>query len=85
MQLVSMVVPNERLLDEALALARGSAAHPPLTLRLSKRLLRESQGVSLATSLEIAAAYQALAHYTADHDEAVAAFIEKRSPRFTGR
>ncbi len=85
MQLVSKVVPHEMLMEEAMAMARGIAAHPPLTLRLSKRLLRESQGVSLATSLEIAAAYQALAHYTADHDEAVAAFIEKRSPRFTGR
>lgn len=84
MQLVSKVVPHETLMDEAMAMAMAIAAHPPLTLRLSKRLLRESQQVSLATSLEIAAAYQALAHYTADHDEAVAAFLEKREPRFTG-
>jgi len=85
MQLVTKVVPHESLMDEARALARAIAAHPPLTLRLTKRLLRESQQVSLSTSLEIAAAYQALAHYTADHDEAVAAFIEKRPPQFAGR
>lgn len=84
MQLVSKVVPHDTLMDEAMRLARSIAAHPPLTLRLSKRLLRESQHVSLATSLEIAAAYQALAHYTQDHDEAVAAFLEKRAPTFTG-
>ena len=83
--LVTKIVPHDSLMDEAMAFARKIAAHPPLTLRLSKRLLRESQHVSLATSLEIAAAYQALAHYTQDHDEAVAAFLEKRQPIFTGQ
>lgn len=83
--LVSKVVPHESLMTEALALARRIAANPAQTLRLSKRLLRESMHVSLATSLEIAAAYQAIAHYTKDHDEAVLAFIEKRPPVFTGQ
>lgn len=84
-QLVTRVVPHETLMHEALAFAQKIAANPALTLRLSKRLLRESQHVSLATSLEIAAAYQALAHYTKDHDEAVAAFLDKRPPHFTGQ
>jgi enoyl-CoA hydratase/carnithine racemase len=79
------VVPHDSLMKEALAFAQKIAANPPLTLRLSKRLLRESQHVSLATSLEIAAAYQALAHYTQDHDEAVNAFLEKRPPHFVGQ
>lgn len=85
MQLVSKVVPHETLMDEAMAMARKIAANPALTLRLSKRLLREAQHASLKSSLEMAAAYQALAHYTKDHDEAVAAFLEKREPRFTGQ
>jgi enoyl-CoA hydratase/carnithine racemase len=38
----------------------------------------------LDTLLEMSAAYQALSHQTADHREAVAAFIEKRSPSFNG-
>ena len=83
--LVSKVVPHETLMDAAREFAAKIAANPSLTLRMSKRLLRESQHVSLATSLEIAAAYQALAHYTQDHDEAVLAFIDKRPPTFTGR
>ena len=83
--LVSKVVPHETLMDAAREFASKIAANPSLTLRMSKRLLRESQHVSLATSLEIAAAYQALAHYTKDHDEAVLAFIDKRAPTFTGR
>jgi enoyl-CoA hydratase/carnithine racemase len=83
--LATKVVPHETLMQAAMEFAKRIAVHPPLTLRMSKRLLRESQHVSLATSLEIAAAYQALAHYTKDHDEAVLAFIEKRPPTFTSK
>ena len=83
--LVSKVVPHDALMQEARAFAARIAALPPQTLRLTKRLMRESQHVSLATSLEMAAAYQALAHYTADHDEAVNAFLEKRPPVWTGK
>lgn len=80
--LVTRVVPNEDLLSEAQSMARRIAEQPPLTLRLTKRLLRESQFASLQSSLELAAAYQALAHHTKDHDEAVAAFLEKRPPSY---
>ena len=82
--LVSRVVPHERLLDEALALARKIAANPGGVLRMTKRLLREGERSSLESLLELSAAYQALAHTTADHHEAVRAFIEKRAPRFVG-
>jgi len=83
--LVSRVVPHDTLMQHAMDLAHRIAANPTRTVRLTKRLLRESDHMSLATSLEMAAAYQALAHYTPDHDEAVAAFLEKRKPTFTGR
>lgn len=82
--LVSKVVSGERLLEEARAFAQRFAVNPAMTIRLTKRLIRESAHTSLNTSLEMAAAYQALAHYTKDHDEAVAAFLDKRPPRFTG-
>ncbi|HLT99460.1 MAG TPA: crotonase/enoyl-CoA hydratase family protein [Burkholderiaceae bacterium] len=82
--LVSRVVPHDSLLDEAHALARKISAHPPRSLRLTKRLLRESERSTLASSLELAAAYQALAHHTKDHDEAVNAFIDKRPPVYRG-
>lgn len=83
--LVTKDVPHETLMRAAMDFAGRIAAHPPLTLRLSKRLLRESQHVSLATSLEIAAAHQALARHTKDHDEAVLAFIERRPPTFSSQ
>jgi enoyl-CoA hydratase/carnithine racemase len=82
--LVGKVLPHDQVLEEAMAMAARIAANPSQTVRLSKRLLRESMHVSLSTSLEMAAAYQALAHYTKDHDEAVRAFLEKRKPNFTG-
>ncbi|QMW22369.1 crotonase/enoyl-CoA hydratase family protein [Sandaracinobacteroides saxicola] len=82
--LVSRVTPPETLLDEAMALAGRIAANPPRALRLTKRLLREAQNQRLGDILELSAAYQALAHETADHAEAVAAFLEKRSASFSG-
>jgi len=83
--LVARVAPAETMLAEAQAMAARIAEQPPLTLRLTKRLLRESQFASLQSSLELAAAYQALAHNTRDHDEAVAAFLEKRAPVYTSQ
>lgn len=83
--LVSKVVDDAKLMDEALALAKKIAAFPPHSIRLNKRLLRESQGVNLAQALEMASAMQALAQSTGDQHEAVAAMLEKRKPRFEGR
>ena len=84
-RLVSRVVPHDELMDAARALAGRIAANPPDALRMTKRLLRESQHVRLPTLLELSAAYQALAHSTEDHREAVNALLEKRPPNFTGR
>lgn len=82
--LVSAIYPGSSLLDEARALAARIAANPPQTLRLSKRLLREGQHARLSEVLDLSAAYQALAHETRDHSEALNAFFEKRSPDFSG-
>ena len=84
-RLVSRVVPHDELMDAARALAGRIAANPPDALRMTKRLLRESEHVRLPTLLELSAAYQALAHSTEDHREAVSAMLEKRKPHFTGR
>lgn len=80
--LVSRVVPADQLMASAMLLARKIAANPGPTLRLTKRLLREGEHVRLDTLLEISAAFQAMAHKTPQHEEAVAAFIDKRPPQF---
>ncbi|MDO9489571.1 MAG: crotonase/enoyl-CoA hydratase family protein [Sphingomonadaceae bacterium] len=82
--LVSRVVPDERLIDEARAVAGKIAANPPHAVRMTKRLLREGYRATLATILEMSAAMQALSHATADHDEAVGAALDRRTPSFSG-
>lgn len=75
-RLVSKVVPAERLMDEARALAARIAANPGPALRMAKRLLREGQHVRLDTLLEMSAAFQALAHHTPEHGQAIDTFLE---------
>ncbi|MNY83722.1 1,2-epoxyphenylacetyl-CoA isomerase [compost metagenome] len=56
--------------------------HASHGIRLTKRLMREAMHTRLDTLLELSAAYQAIAHKTEDHSEAVSAFLEKREPKF---
>jgi enoyl-CoA hydratase/carnithine racemase len=80
--LVSQVVPDSELLAAANALAARIAANPGTAVRMTKRLMRESQTSSLSVILELSAAAQALCHTTSDHAEAVDAFLAKRAPKF---
>jgi len=82
--LVSRVVPAERLLEEAVALAEKIAAQPPHALRIAKSLLRQGQSATYDQILELSAAAQGLMHHTRDHEEGVAAMLEKRPPAFRG-
>lgn len=80
--LVSRVVDPDTLMACAKDLARRIAANSPSTVRMTKRLLHESLHSRLDSLLQMSAAYQALAHQTADHREAVSAFLEKRPAVF---
>jgi enoyl-CoA hydratase/carnithine racemase len=81
--LVSYVVPHEELMPAARALAGRIAQHSAHGVRLTKRLMREAIHARLAEILELSAVFQAVSHKTADHIEAVDAFLEKRAPRFS--
>ncbi len=81
--LVSHVVPHDQLLPFARNLAQEIAQHAAHGVRLTKRLIREGQRAPFDTVLELSAVYQAVSHKTADHSEAVDAFLEKRAPRFS--
>lgn len=83
--LVTEVVADDELQDAALALAGRIASNPSHALRLTKRLLREGQHMRLDSLLEMSAAFQSIAHHTQDHTEAVAAFMEKRTPKFSDK
>jgi enoyl-CoA hydratase/carnithine racemase len=81
--LVSRVVPESALLDEAVALARRLAAGPPRALALAKAGLAGAG--DLQAALEAALAAQLACFATADFREGVRALAERRPPRFTGR
>ncbi|MFT5446268.1 MAG: enoyl-CoA hydratase/carnithine racemase [Gammaproteobacteria bacterium] len=83
--LVSKVTTADKLMPCAHALAERIAANPPHAVRITKRLIREGQHSDLHTSLQMAAAYQPLAHAADDHREALAAFFAKRPGVYQGR
>ncbi|GAA1733913.1 MULTISPECIES: crotonase/enoyl-CoA hydratase family protein [Dietzia] len=83
--LVNEVVEPDQLLEAAHTLAARVAKNPPHSVRMAKKLLRESQHQSLESLLELSAAMQALAHHAEDHREALAAFGDKRAGEYTGR
>lgn len=83
--LVSYVVQPEQLLAQARALADRIAVNPPHAVRLAKKLLIAGRGQSLDAVLDMSAAYQALAHQTADHATAVAAMLGRHDGVYEGR
>jgi enoyl-CoA hydratase/carnithine racemase len=78
------VVEPEELLQRARELAGRIAAKPPQAVRLTKRLMKLAQRSELPDFLETCASFQAMAHHTSDHQEAVSAFLEKRDGRYIG-
>ena len=83
--LVSRLAPPELLMKEANELAAEIARQPPGVLRMTKKLLREATGAHLEAILELSGTFQADAHASEDHAEALAAFFEKREPNFKGK
>lgn len=83
--LVTRVVDDEKVLDEALAIARKLAAGPTVAIALIRKQVAEALTSTLAETLLIERANQSVAGGTADFRDAVAAFAEKRPPRFEGR
>jgi enoyl-CoA hydratase/carnithine racemase len=86
--LVSRVVPDEQLHREAAAVAARIAAMPPLAVAATKEAIRRAIGRTAGDLDDVAAirgSRLAQLFETRDHAEAVAAFTEKRAPRFEGR
>jgi 2-(1,2-epoxy-1,2-dihydrophenyl)acetyl-CoA isomerase len=83
--LVATVVPGGELEAAASELAERLASGPTRGIGLTKRLLNAAEDLPLPDELELEAALQELAGRTEDHAEGVAAFTEKREPRFSGR
>jgi 2-(1,2-epoxy-1,2-dihydrophenyl)acetyl-CoA isomerase len=83
--LVSEVVEADSLQARAAELADELAAMPTRGIALTKRLFDHAENATLEEQLEREAQMQAAATRTHDFAEGVAAFLEKREPRFEGR
>jgi enoyl-CoA hydratase len=82
--LVSEMAEPEALLDVALAKATAMAACAPLAAREMATLVRAAGDVDLERGLDLEQSALARLRATADADEGIAAFVEKRPPRFRG-
>jgi 2-(1,2-epoxy-1,2-dihydrophenyl)acetyl-CoA isomerase len=82
--LVNRVVPVAELERVTRALADKIAAGPPGVLRLAKHMVNRAATSDLAAALDLEAYSQGLAIASEDHQEGLAAFFDKRPPKFTG-
>lgn len=83
--MIARVVEDEELAEEAVALATRLAQGPTVALGLIRRLAREAQNLPLTEALAAERIAQREAGQTRDFAGAVAAFLQKRQPRFEGR
>ena len=84
MGLVNRVVPEDRLRDEAEALARRIASRAPLAVQLHKTMIDRGLESSLETMLAFETEALVMTAVTDDHAEGANAFFEKREPEFKG-
>lgn len=83
--LVAAVVPREHIVTSAVTHARKLASGPPLATRFGKRALRMSEELPMSRAIDQERALTAVLLSTEDMQEAIGAYLEKRSAHFTGR
>ena len=84
--LLDRLVPADRLLDDAVALANQIASWPPVAMQAARRVLQQSMDSTLEDQLRNES-FGLLLAQRAPHDvqESRASFLERRPPRFTGQ
>jgi enoyl-CoA hydratase len=83
--LVNKVVPQEKLKEEVMSLARNIAEKSPVILRMAKKAINGSSESTLNMGLSYEAMVECLCFSTEDRKEGMDAFFEKRKPRFWGK
>lgn len=82
--LVERVVPADALVEETTKLARALADGPPIALRRIKQALHKSERNDLESQIDLESRHQREAFLSSDAGEGMAAFFEKRAPKFSG-
>lgn len=85
MGLINKAVPLDQLESTGMEMARQLAALPPLAVQWTKLSINKTLKLVANSAFETAIAYEGASMMSHDHLEAVNAFIEKRTPRFSGR
>jgi enoyl-CoA hydratase/carnithine racemase len=85
MGLVSELVPDDQVLERALAIAKKISYLPPLAVRQIKEVLLAGQDASLETALMLERKSFQLLFASEDQKEGMRAFLEKRRPTYKGR
>ena len=85
MGLVSLVLPDAEVMDEALKMARTIADMPPLAVAQIKEVVLAGMDASLDTALMLERKANQLLFATRDQKEGMQAFVDKRKPKFEGR
>jgi enoyl-CoA hydratase len=85
MGLVSEIVPDADVVDHAVRLAARIAQLPPLSVAAIRELIVLGPDASLDAALAFERRTLQVLMTSADRAEGIAAFLEKRQPRFTGR
>lgn len=82
--LCNELFPEDELLTSTIDLAAQLASRAPLAVKLTKQLMRQSEVMSFEEIISLEAQAQTQCEQSADFEEARAAFLEKRTPRFLG-
>jgi 2-(1,2-epoxy-1,2-dihydrophenyl)acetyl-CoA isomerase len=83
--IVNKVIPDDKLMEETMALARRMAAGPSIALQLTKQSIYKGIINDAEDQVKLEYMHQHILRGTADHKEGVKAFQEKREPKFQGR
>ena len=83
--LVNKVVPRDKLMDEAMAMAKKLAAKPKAALALIKRCVDNGLNMDLASGLTLEMDSFSIAFTSEDGREGINAFVEKRKPVYKGK
>jgi enoyl-CoA hydratase/carnithine racemase len=82
--IVNRAVAPGTAVEEAMAFAQRLAEGPTVAIRMMKRAVYQSLRMDLRSSFDLISSHMAVVHATADAQEALVAFGERRSPRFRG-